>query len=398
MERIIDFAAFSLRRKSHQLAIALLLCCSLAPSFGSDHSALLDPLLNEQIVMIPAGPELGVQMETTVFKPNGDGPFPLLIINHGKAPGDPRLQSRDRFIYMATAFVRRGYAVMVPMRTGFAQSTGRYIDYGCNMTANGHSQASDVLDAINYARRQSWIDADRIVIAGQSYGGLASMALTTQEIPGVRGVMNFAGGLRVHGDACDWRGALVQAFASYGKKSKIDSLWMYGANDSYFGPALVSRMHQAYVRAGGNAQLVSYGEFKRDAHTMLASRDGEKVWLPEAERFLQRIGMPTEEVYAVAEPSPQPKTNYASLDDIHAIPFLPESGREQYRAFLQKDTPRAFAVSASGAWGWAEEGEETNQRALAACQSKSTKPCQLYSVDDYVVWPAAPDSAAGRTE
>lgn len=348
--------------------------------------------------MIPAGPELGVQMETTVFKPNGDGPFPLLVINHGKALGNPKLQSRDRFIYMATAFVRRGYAVMVPMRTGFAQSTGRYIDYGCNMTANGHSQASDVLDAINYARQQSWIDADRIVVAGQSYGGLASVALTTQDIPGVRGVMNFAGGLRVHGDACDWRGALVQAFASYGRKSKVDSLWLYGANDSYFNPELASRMHKAFVRAGGHAQLVSYGDFKRDAHTMLASRDGEKIWLPEAERFLQRIGMPTEEVYAVAEPPPQPRTDYASLEDVDAIPFLPESGREQYRAFLQKDTPRAFALSASGAWGWAEEGEETNQRALAACQSKSSKPCQLYSVDDYVVWPAETDTAAGRTD
>jgi hypothetical protein len=110
------------------------------------------------------------------------------------------------------------------------------------------------------------------------------------------------------------------------------------------------------------------------------------VWLPEVERFLRQVGMPTEQVYAVAEPAPQPRTNYASIDDIGAVPFLPEKGRQQYKEFLKKQTPRAFAVSASGAWGWAEEGEMPDERALAACQMASREPCKLYSVDDYVVW------------
>ena len=373
----------------------------LAPSYGAVKEPPPAPLpvsqLNEQVVMVPAGPGLAVSLETTVFKPDGDGPFPLLVINHGKAPGDPKLQTRDRFVHMATAFVRRGYAVMVPMRTGFAHSTGRYIDHGCNMAANGYTQASDVRDAIRYARGLPWVDGAHIVVAGQSYGGLATMALATQEIPGVRGVMNFAGGLRVHGGPCDWQGELVRAFGDYGKRGKVDSLWMYGANDSYFGPELVSRMHQAYVKAGGSAQLVAYGDFKRDAHTMLASREGEKVWLPEAERFLRRIGMPSREKYAVADEAPAPAKNaYAAVDDVTAIPYLAGHGREEYRAFLQRQLPRAFAVSSTGAWGWAEEGEDPSRSALAACQSKSRQPCQLYSVDNYVVWPGV--SAAGGTD
>lgn len=347
--------------------------------------------------MVPAGAEQAVSLETTLFKPDGDGPFPLLVINHGKAPGDPRLQSRDRFIHMASAFVRRGYAVMVPMRSGFAQSTGSYADHGCDMTANGYTQANDVRDAIRYARGLPWVDAERIVVAGQSYGGLATMALATQAIPGVRGVMNFAGGLRVHGGPCDWQGALVRAFGDYGRRSKVHSLWMYGANDSYFGPQLVGRMHRAYVKAGGSAQLVAYGDFKRDAHTMLASRDGEKIWLPEAERFLRRIGMPSRERYAVADEAPAPaKNEYAAVDDVAAIPYLAGHGREAYRAFLQRQLPRAFAVSATGAWGWAEEGEDPSRSALAACQSKSQQPCRLYSVDDYVVWPGAAASGGAN--
>lgn len=373
-----------------------MLCLSLAPSSAFDEDAPLDPRLNEYIVMIPGGPGLQAALETTIFKPNGDGPFPLLVINHGKQPGNPQLQKRDRFIYMATAFVRRGYAVMVPMRAGFAHSTGQYVDYGCNMTANGYSQASDVLDAIHYARSQSWIDSDRIIVAGQSYGGLATMALAAQEVPGVRGVLNFAGGLRIDGGDCDWQAALIKAFGRYGAASKIASLWMYGANDSYFGPDLVSKMYRAFVRSGGQARLKAFGPFKRDAHVMLASRDGEQVWLPETERFLRGIGMPTEEIHSIAEPPPPVKTNYAQVDDLGAVPFLPDSGRDAYRAFLDKMTPRAFALSESGAWGWAEEGEDTGTRAVAACQAKSKQPCRLYSVDNYVVWPEA--IAAGRTE
>nr|WP_229423691.1 CocE/NonD family hydrolase [Massilia frigida] len=325
-------------------------------------------------------------MQTTVFRPNGAGPFPLLIINHGKESGEPRKQVRERFIYMATAFVKRGYAVLVPMRRGFAGSTGNYADHGCNMTANGYAQVSDVRDTIDFARRQNWVDPGRIVVAGQSYGGLATIALGTREVPGVRGLINFAGGLRDDADRCDWRAQLVHAFATYGASNKIPSLWMYGVNDSLFGPDLVARMHAAFERAGGKARLVEFGAFKRDAHGMAASRDGAGIWWRETERFLQQIGMPTSEVVAVADAPSVPKTDFARVDDIAAVPYLSENGRAAYREYLHKMTPRAFAVSPSGAWCWAEEGEDPHARALAACARTSGQPCQLYSVDDYVVW------------
>jgi dienelactone hydrolase len=355
----------------------------------------LDGRLNEQVIMVPAGRQHSVQLETTIYKPAGAGPFPLLIINHGKAPGDPKLQNRDRFVYMASHFVRKGYAVVVPMRTGFAHSTGKFLEYGCNMTANGYVQAGDIADVVAWARQQDYFDHERIVIAGQSFGGLASVALATQDLPGVRGIMNFAGGLKVHGGSCDWRSALVKAFGEYGRKNKIESMWMYGANDSYFSPELVARMHGAFTTAGGHAKLVAYGPFKNDAHTMLGSRDGQPVWQPEVDKFLAQIGMPVKEIYAIAEPPAQRRTNYAALEDAGAVPFLPERGRQQYRDFLKKESPRAFAVSPSGAWGWAQEGESTNERALAACNSASRQPCQLYTVDNDIVWPDSASAGGG---
>jgi dienelactone hydrolase len=377
---------FRARASVRKLTSALIVGLAMLPGLAIEQELQLDYRINEHIVLIPAGQNQQARLETTVFQPNGPGPFPLIIINHGKDPGHPNLQPRDRFYHMAHAFVERGYAVMVPMRQGFADSTGYYHDHGCDMTANGYAQAQDILDALKFAREQKWVDTEHIVVAGQSYGGLATMALGTQDLPGVRGLLNFAGGLRDDSNGCGWRSSLVMAYAQYGAQTTLPSLWMYGENDSLFAPELVARMHDAYEQAGGRATLVEYAAFKRDSHGMLASRDGEKVWLDATMKFLDKVGMPTRVLYDVPEP-PQPQaTNFAGIQDVNAVPFLSENGKRAYQEYLTKMTPRAFAVSPSGAWCWAEEGEDPDARALATCSAKSDKPCHLYSVDEAVVW------------
>lgn len=332
----------------------------------------------------PAKRSRSGELETTIFKPPGEGPFPILVLNHGKSLGSARAQERARFLTVSREFVKRGYAVVIPMRTGFSKSSGEYVEEYCDMTANGQIQANDLDDVLAYVGRQSWADMQRILIGGQSYGGLTAMAFATQGFPGVKGVINFAGGLKTNG--CQWESSLVQAFATYGAQARVPSLWFYGENDSHFGPALATRMHQAYTAAGGNAILVKYGPFKNDAHGMSGSRDGIKIWMPETEKFLRQIGMPNEEIFKLAEPARLPKSGYAEINNIAAVPYLREDGREQYRSFLTKSQPRAFALSASGAWSWVEDGDDPAERALANCQKNSASPCKLYAVDNDVVW------------
>jgi hypothetical protein len=94
---------FALFIRLRQIVLAAALGCAALPA--AQAQLPLDARLNEQIIMVPAGPTLNVQLETTLYKPAGPGPFPLLIINHGKSPGDPMALSRDRFVYMAAQFV-----------------------------------------------------------------------------------------------------------------------------------------------------------------------------------------------------------------------------------------------------------------------------------------------------
>jgi len=375
------------------LAFASSLFASPAPA----EAVVLDTVLNEQVVMIPApSGAKTVELETTIFKPPGDGPFPVVVMNHGKALGNPRNQNRDRFVVLSREFVKRGYAVVIPMRKGFSRSSGEYVDRGCDMTAHGQSQADDLQSTLDYLRTQRWADTERVLVAGQSYGGLTAMAFGTRQYPGVKGLINFAGGLKMHGGDCRWQQSLVQAFAAYGAQTTLPSIWFYGENDNHFGPDLAARLHNAYVQAGGNARLVAYGAFKKDAHGMSGSRDGVKIWWPETERFLKELGMPTETVLALSNEVKVPKTEYASIDNVDAIPYLRGNAREQYRVFLSKSAPRAFAVSPTGAWSWAEDGDDPVEQALQDCQKNSTQPCRLYAVDNHVVWidEAAPATAA----
>ena len=352
----------------------------------------------ERVLMVPVGAATAtLELETTLYRPPGEGPFPVLIMNHGKARGNPRQQERDRFIAISREFVKRGYAVVIPMRTGFAHSDGQYLDDGCDLQGNGQTQANDVQGVVDYLLRQPWVDRNRLLVAGQSHGGLTALAYGTRNMPGVRGVINFAGGLRTDSGGCQWKKALLDAFSGYGAKSKVPSLWFYGANDSYFNPVLAAALRDAFVGAGGQARLVAFGTFKQDAHAMSGSRDGVRVWWPETERFLKDIGMPTAEVFSLDAQPRLPRTSFAAIDNIEAIPYLQRHGREQYKVFLGKPKPRAFAISASGGWSWAEDGDDPVERVLASCQRSSGQACKLYAIDDDIVWVGNPDHLAAAS-
>lgn len=365
------------------VAVLLLGCLLQHPSWAAEPP--LNKALREEVIMIPSGTGIfSVKLETTLFRPPGEGPFPLLIINHGKSPGNPAFQPRGRSVVMATEFVRRGYAVLLPMRKGFSRSGGMYVDGGCNIRGNGEAQADDLQAALDYARQQAWVDKDRVIIMGQSHGGLTTMAFGERNPPGVRALLNFAGGLRYDATGCIWKSALVDAFGVFGSRTRIPSLWFYGENDSYFNPELAARMYEAYTKAGGPATLVAFGPFKSDAHGMSGSRDGIPIWWPPTEALLKQVGMPTEKTVRLT--GELPSSGYANLEDSAAVPYLNEKTRALYEKFLAMHAPRAFAISSSNHVGWAVNGENPSERALQNCQKNSPEPCALYVINDDVVW------------
>jgi hypothetical protein len=85
-----------------------------------------------------------------------------------------------------------------------------------------------------------------------------------------------------------------------------------------------------------------------------------------------------------------PPSGFAVISDDTRPPGISEAGRQEYRRFLAAPSPRAFAISSSGhAWAWNSSlVPDAAWRALARCAERAQEQCQLYAVDDAVVWTA----------
>lgn len=139
-----------------------------------------------------------VYLEATVHRPEGKGPFPLVVLNHGTAVGVDGRKTTYVWSKQSKFFVDRGYVVVIPMRKGYGKSEGRLINSdGCQ---NAHwyqtiqEDSLDVEKTIEFMKLQSYIRKDRIIVMGQSTGGTVSIATGAKNLPGIVGVINFAGG------------------------------------------------------------------------------------------------------------------------------------------------------------------------------------------------------------
>jgi dienelactone hydrolase len=331
----------------------------------------------------------GVQITARMYAPDGNGPFPLVVINHGKAEGNPHFQADKGYYLQAREFVKRGYAVLVPTRQGYGTSGGGYRHAACNATKTGELQADDIESAIKYAKTLPYIDGNRIVVIGQSVGGLATMALGERHIPGVLGLIDMAGGIRMDNCAA-WEQSDIDAFTQYGQQSRTPALLMYGDNDTYWGPTLPKQMFDAYIAAGGKATFIDYGTFENDSHNTFPHPAGKPLWLPAFTKFFTSLGLPFDEKYDLHSDAPG-----GDVAQIDAVPYLSRGSKIIYAEFLDSDPRghRAFALSPDGHSGYAV-GPNAEQQALALCAKHTQMHCTLYAVDQKVVYQT--DSVAAQ--
>ena len=104
---------------------------------------------------------------------------------------------------------------------------------------------------------------------------------------------------------------------------------------------------------------------------------------------------------ARASQPPHIASGFAAIDDIDAIPYLSDRGREGYRDWLTRQTPKAFALSPTGHWAatWGLKPLEPthptdpSERALLVCSQRAQQPCRLYAVNGSVVFTSQAQAA-----
>ncbi|SMC28090.1 Dienelactone hydrolase [Andreprevotia lacus DSM 23236] len=372
---------------------AALLCFSLS-SWAQGNEMALRTDLGETIAMVPVDENfmgMKTKLETTVFKPKGDGPFPLLVINGGKQKGNPAFQPRNRYTILVQEFLKRGYAVALPMPRGFSKSDGTFNQPSCAVLATAEQQGKDLAESIRFLRKLPYIDQDKIVVAGHSFGGFSTLAMASEAVPGVRLVLNFSGGVRF--DDCNWEGALVDAAEKVGASAKLDSIWLYPENDKIFPPDIVRKMHAAYSKGPKKPELVVLEKFRDDGHMLFGSLEGfDKYWWPVVERKLAALSLPTKEAYPEYGYKKLTGSGYAALNDFSKLPeYAVSACKEKYKQYVSTAaSPRAFAFSEGGGCGFASDYDDPQAWAMYYCQANSKgKPCHLYLADDQVVWPGS---------
>lgn len=93
-----------------------------------------------------------------------------------------------------------------------------------------------------------------------------------------------------------------------------------------------------------------------------------------------------------AEPVP-PASDYASIDDIERLPQVGQ--RKFFETYRKALSPKAIALSPRGPVALRSDDAEAMQKALAACRQMDELGCQLYAVDDQVVYRPAAAGAGG---
>jgi dienelactone hydrolase len=328
------------------------------------------------------------EIPVTIFRPKGDGPFPLVVMNHGRAVSDKRAaQGVQRFEHLSRYLVGKGFVVMLPTRVGYAQTYG---DFDPEASGDCRSlrvepmatAASDqVLATVEFAKTLPFVDATRWLVMGQSVGGLTAVATVGRQPAGLIGAVNFSGGVggdpeKTPGNPCGPQ-QVASVFGTFAKSAKVNMLWLYWQNDLYWGAGTPRRWHEAWAGGGGLAEFQSLPPVGQDGHSGV--NNDMDHWVPLVDEYLARLGFGKPGV--MARPSP---SAFAKVDEVDKLPANQAARDGIYRKFLESKAPRAFAVGPNGATGWAS-GDWAMGKALGFCARRG-EACKLYAVDDDVVW------------
>jgi dienelactone hydrolase len=223
-----------------------------------------------------------VRLEAVIFKPPGAGPFPLAVINHGSTGlgYNPTLFTETWFALRLADFLNeRGWMVAFPQRRGRGKSDGLYDEgfsverakgYTCDADrslAGAERALIDVDAAIAALRRRPDVAPSRILIGGQSRGGVLAVAYSGTHPDQIGGVINFVGGWL--GEGCTTAKVVNQTLFGRGARFRKPMLWLYGQRDTFYSMPHSQDNFAAFRRAGGQGTFLEFDVPSGNGHAVL---------------------------------------------------------------------------------------------------------------------------------
>ncbi|HSQ24435.1 MAG TPA: alpha/beta fold hydrolase [Pyrinomonadaceae bacterium] len=237
----------------------LFVSLSVAPAIGQP--AAIVP----ETVVVPSGK---LRLKAFFWKPNGPGPFPAVLFNHGSGganadytAGFPITEAAEK---LAPLFLKHGYAFLYLFRRGqglsadqgrFMQDILRQEETAKGKEARQHLQfilattdhLDDVTAALSFLKTAPAINAKRIAIIGHSFGGQLTL-LAAERDHTVRAAVTFAAA------AGSWEHSpeLRERLRAAAEKITAPTMLIQAANDYSTSPSQKMadehrRLHKSYL-------------------------------------------------------------------------------------------------------------------------------------------------------
>jgi dienelactone hydrolase len=238
--------------------------------------------------LVPS-PNPDIAAHALLFRPAGDGPFPLVLIAHGSAPDAARRAQMPQPEYAALAawLVARGYAVLVPQRLGHGATGGPYLEDqgGCDnadYSRSGYATADSIKAALDYLSDQSFVRRTGSVVIGDGEGGWGALALAGEDSKTISAIVAFAPGRGGHANdvpnqVCAPH-TLAQSASEFGEDAHVPVIWLVATNDSYFAPDFSKQMADAFREGGGKVDFRVLPAFGSEGHALAEADGGDKIF------------------------------------------------------------------------------------------------------------------------
>lgn len=233
-----------------------------------------------QTVELPSG---SLRLKALLWTPDGAGPFPVVLFNHGSGEADAAHTAGRTMVEAANTlgplFVRHGYAFLYLFRRGqglsadqgtFMQDLLQREEVAKGTGTRQHLQfvllttdhLDDVLAALSYLRSVPRIDSRRIAVAGHSFGGQLTL-LAAEHEASVRAAVTFAAASSSWARSLELRERLLLAV----RRTNAPIMLIHAEND--FSTAAGRALAEALARLKKQHTLKIYpavGKTQEDGH------------------------------------------------------------------------------------------------------------------------------------
>jgi dienelactone hydrolase len=247
--------------------------------------------------LVPS-PDQAITAHAVLFRPPGNGPFPLAFIAHASTENTLRRAQMPQPEYRALSawLVARGFALLVPERPGHGATAGRYLEDqgGCddaNYSRAGYATADSIAAALGYLREQPFIRKDGAIILGHSAGAWGALALAGENPKDVAMIIAFAPGRGGHANDLPNKvcapHTLILSAGEVGEDARVPVIWLVAANDTYFTPELSRQMADAFRAGGSKVDFRVLPAFGGEGHWLAETDGGEKIFGPVLDSVLK---------------------------------------------------------------------------------------------------------------